>query len=160
MQLSDLLPGDVLLYKGRGVFGWLTRTKTWADVGHVEVYVGDGISVTAAKHKGVNYYPVNLGKDLRYVLRPITSVDITSGVEWFESNARGQKYDTWGLFKAFYLRKSGAKDKMWCSEIVDAFLRACGVNVFASDLPPDAVAPSQFLQTNDLTKVWAYKEKQ
>ena len=156
---AELQPGDVLLYKGKGVWMLWTRWKTWSKVGHVEVYVGNGRTITASPSKGVNYHPLRLSEEegLRYVLRSKATIDVGAGLAWFEANVRGQRYDLLGLVKAFYLNRDGAEDKMWCSEIVGEFLRACRAYPFADDLHADSLAPAQFLQTNDLWKVWSYK---
>lgn len=152
---QDLLPGDVLLYKGTGFFGWLTRLKTWAPVGHVEIYIGHGQTVTASAPLGVNYHPLRCPHSrLLYVRRPRAPFNVFAANAWFEQSAKGQKYDTFGLFRAFFLRKPGAHDKMWCSEVSDAYLRAGEVLLFDEHLSPETIAPAQFLQTNDLIDIW------
>lgn len=154
---KDLRPGDVLLYKGTGFFGWLTRTKTWSPVGHVEIYAGKGKTVTASAPLGVNYHPLRLPhKKLLYIRRPKTPFNLTAATIWFLNGVRGQKYDTFGLFRAFFLRKPGAHDKMWCSEVSDGYLRAGEVYLFdCQHATPESISPAQFLQTNDLIDVWS-----
>jgi cell wall-associated NlpC family hydrolase len=153
---ADLQPGDVLLYTGTGFFGWLTRTKTWSPVGHVEIYAGKGKTVTASVQFGVNFHPLRCPhKKLLYVRRPKTPFDLVAATEWFLNGPRGQDYDSFGLFRAFFLRKPGAKNKMWCSEISDLYLRAGKVELFDNQhANPETIAPAQFLQTNDLTDIW------
>lgn len=36
-----LSPGDILCYYSPGIVAWWIRWKTWSDVNHVEMYVGD-----------------------------------------------------------------------------------------------------------------------
>jgi cell wall-associated NlpC family hydrolase len=154
---KDLQPGDVLLYKGTGFFGWLTRTKTWSPVGHVEIYIGNGVTITASAQLGVAYHPLRVPHSrLLYVRRPKTPFNLPAAILWFETSAKGQKYDTFGLFRAFFLRKAGAKDKMWCSEVSDSFLRAGEVFLFDCQYAaPETISPAQFLQTNDLHNIWS-----
>jgi hypothetical protein len=67
--LRTLKPGDVLLYKPKGLFGWLIRVKTWHKIAHVECYVGDGLSVASRDGKGVGKYPLR-SSELAVVCRP------------------------------------------------------------------------------------------
>ena len=48
---SVLLPGDVMLYRPSGVFGWLIRVKTWHPISHVEVHCGGGQSFASRDGK-------------------------------------------------------------------------------------------------------------
>lgn len=159
LKETDLQIGDILLYKGSGIFGWLTRTKTWSDVGHVEIYVGNHTTITASAARGVDFHPLRLDfKKLRYVRRPLQKLNLGAAIKWFVTNAKGQKYDGWGLFRSFVLVKQGVKNlRMFCSEVSDAFLRGGGVFLFDKSLPPDAVSPAQFKQTNDAETIWSYK---
>lgn len=154
---SDLQIGDILLYRGRGLVGWLIRTKTWSAVGHVEVYVGNGISVTATSKSGANYYPLDLNQSRLYcVRRPIPPFRLQKAIRWFAADAKGLPYDVWGLVGSFFLRHQNRDDrKMFCSEVCTSLLRAGGVELFDPKLPADAVSPAQFMQTNDAVTIWS-----
>lgn len=146
-----LQPGDVLLYKGSGFFGWLTRQKTWSDVGHVEVYMGDGVTATA-RSEGVRLFPVR--DDHTYIYRPVQPFDREAALHWFKANAEGQGYDWLGLVSAFVARRQGHRNKMFCSECCVRVLRWGGVDVFEAGCDADTVSPAQFKQTPALKKVW------
>lgn len=156
--LPDLLPGDVLLYGGGGPLYWAIRTKTWSDVGHVELYIGDDRTVTAKLRGGVDEYPFTT-KNLRYVYRPLTATwDREQAFTRFDAEMRGQKYDWKGLLASFYAVKQGRENnRAFCSEAVTRVLRWGGVEPFNPDFDADAVAPAQFKQTPMLRCVWRYR---
>lgn len=111
--LAWLRPGDVILYADKSLIGVVIRWKTWSDVSHVEVYLGDGYSA-AARARGVNTYPFD-DRAIRLVLRPNVPFDIAR-MRAFHESCVGQKYDYWGLIRVFVLNKQGAQDRAYCSE--------------------------------------------
>lgn len=146
---AKLRPGDVLLYRGL----WAIRIKTWSDVGHCEVYIGDGHTITA-KSGGVKVYPFEV-PDLAYVYRPIGAFDLAAARAWFDAEANGQGYDYLGLFLSFYAVKQGRDNrKMFCSEVSTRFLEAGGVCPFGES-DADAIAPAEFRRTPALACVWS-----
>ncbi len=69
-QIEALLqPGDCLLYRPKGVFGFFIRVKTWHHIAHCEMYVGKGKAAASREGKGVAIYPLRVS-ELAYVLRP------------------------------------------------------------------------------------------
>jgi hypothetical protein len=147
-----LLPGDVILYRGTGLYGFVIRLKTWHDVGHVEVYIGDGMAVAsrAGRGRGVQQYAVRLDQAVVAVLRPTQPIDLAAGLRWFEREARGMPYGWWDLGAFIGLTHDG--HGMVCSPFATAFLRASGMPIFRRE-PINAIAPCDFLQTNLLIDV-------
>lgn len=143
---SDLLPGDCLLYKPKGFFGWVIAVKTYHMIGHCETYIGNGRSVASRDGVGVGEYPLRLD-GLVLVLRPnIPPFNITKAIAWYEKKAKGQKYDWKGLLR-FVSRKpySGivSEDESFCSEFLTRFYRMGDLPVFYL-LDADAIAPFMF----------------
>ena len=146
-----LQPGDVQLFRGSGLMGFIVRQKTWSDVGHVEVYMGDGLAATA-RSDGVRLFPVR--DDHCYVYRPVASFNREAALIRFKAEADGQGYDWLGLVSAFIARRAGHRNKMFCSECVTRVLRWGGVDVFEAGCDADSVSPAQFKQTPALRRVW------
>lgn len=147
-----LRPGMVMGYTGSGFYGWLTTTKTWMNIGHVEVYIGGGRSV-AARLDGLHTYDVREDDKLCVLLEPNGKVDIEAGMDWFYSHAEGKSYDLWGQI-AFWRVAGGSANKMWCSEFAAEFLKACNFYAFNPLCPSEKIAPAQFLQTGTFTARW------
>lgn len=150
-----LTPGDVLLYRPTGFFGKLIALKTWSDVSHVEVYIGDGRSVASRDGKGVGNYPFR-DTELMYVLRPQAHFNLARAMNWFKT-VDGQGYDWLGLLVFENLRRTGRSDKMWCSNFAARFMRAglpADFHLFGTNLDADKVAPSTFLSSPNLTVFW------
>jgi len=147
-------PGDLLLYRNTwSPIGFLIRLKTWSDVNHVEVYIGDG-HVVAARAGGCRIYPVTLDH-LHYVWRPAADppISLTNAMKWFMSEANGTPYDYWGLFR-FFLRGKQSADKNFCSELAMRWLRAGGFNPFAPGTDADKVWPGGFIYSPKGDVVW------
>lgn len=117
-----LLPGDVLLYRPRGFFGWLIAVKSWSRWAHVEVYDGAGFSLAARDGVGVGRFPFR-SNDLGAVYRLRVSCDWEAARAWFET-VKGQPYDWRGLL-AFTSAKLQGRDNgaMFCSEFAARLLR-------------------------------------
>lgn len=148
-----LTPGMVMGYSAAlNPYGWLTKVKTGWDVGHIEVYAGQGNSV-AARWSGVDIYPVREDDSLCVLLEPDSKIDIEAGMRWFYSHAQGKKYDLWGQM-AFWRIGGGSADRMWCSEFAAEFLKACRFWAFNSLCPSEKIAPAQFLQTGKFNTRW------
>lgn len=166
-SVDNLKPGDILLYSSKSLLGWLIRTKTFSRFSHVEIYIGDGLTITA-RPAGVNTYDYT-SKDLVVVLRPIaTEVYLGHSIAWFQS-VRNQRYDWWGLFRFFRLGKESL-DKQFCSEVCTRFSRLMlikphnDVNVwlrfqpFAEKYDADLVSPGMFYSSPNYSLVWDEKE--
>lgn len=134
-------PGDVLLYRPRGLFGWLIAVKTWSRWAHVEVYDGGGYSLASRDGIGVGRYPLRLD-GLGEVYRLRVGCNWFAARAWFES-VKGQPYDWWGLL-AFASAKWQGRDngKMFCSEFAARLLRwAIGNGATAEALALDGRDP-------------------
>ncbi|HAM41650.1 MAG TPA: hypothetical protein DCP69_10025 [Candidatus Omnitrophica bacterium] len=150
----ELHPGDLLLFDRRGsVVNWWIRVKTWSDVSHCEVYVGDGWTWASRNGEGVNEYPVDTS-GLRRVLRPDAELDWPAGREWFVT-VRGQGYDYLGLLAFYYARWQGRESpRMFCSEFATRLYRALGLEPFRADTDADGVAPSSFDYSPRFAVTW------
>lgn len=156
---SDLLvPGDILLFDGRGLIPTVIRVRTWEDVCHAELFLGAQpvivkdqvvtiLASAAARGPqdtgggGVGTYPLRLD-GLRYVMRPQVPFDLARMIA-FHNLCIGQRYDTWGLVRVFALQKSGLQDRAFCSEHV---ARVCrkengGPGLFNERYDCDRVSP-------------------
>lgn len=148
---SLLKPGDCLLYRPKGFFGWLIKLKTWHNIAHCEMYVGKGKSVASRDGVGVGSYPWR-NAELAYVLRPVNPLDWASFWKWFYT-VNGQGYDWLGLVRFAWFRDigTGNDNKQFCSEFLARAYRALGAKVFADAEDADAIAPSSFLTSPTLT---------
>lgn len=138
--LETLKPADVLLYKPRGVFGWIIATKTWHQVAHCEAYIGAGFSVASRDGLGVGLYPLRV-EDLAYVCRPVVPFDMSRALAWFEKQ-KGTPYG-WadlGQFIGLNIDALG----IVCSPFVTRFLRAGRIDPFNGE-PAEKIAPFEFL---------------
>lgn len=136
-----LKPGDVLLYRGSGFISWFIRVKSWSPVNHVEIYIGDGCTISA-RASGVNIFRL-ITDGLYEVWRPTQTLQLSKAMAWFCEKARYQRYDWWGLFRFFNLGKPSL-DKQFCSEVSMRFLRAGGVELFNPTVDADKVSPGMF----------------
>lgn len=153
-MLPDLVPGDVLLYRGTGWVSQAIRIKTWSDVSHAELYVGEGRTVTARLKGGADYFRVT-DRDLAYIYRPHHTWAADPALAQFDQAMRGQKYDLLGLLLSFYAVRQGRDNRRaFCSEVVTRVLRWGHVEPFAIDFDADAVAPAQFKQTPALWRIY------
>lgn len=154
MTLPSIQPGDCLLYKGSGVFGFFTRMRTWAPVGHCEVAIGNGRAV-AARKLGVQNYPLTT-EHLYCVRRPNEPFDLDAALAWF-ATVRGQRYDTWSLrlFWTSNPAQHGREDAWICSEFETAFYRAGGLEPYSPEYHADRVSPGMFLASPHFKTVWS-----
>ena len=90
ITVSDLRPGDIMLYRPKGVIGWLIASRTWSNWAHVEVYIGGGWAAASRDGVGVGRYLVRWAQ-LGRVLRPVQPVDIETGLRWFDAVADGNQ---------------------------------------------------------------------
>lgn len=141
--------GDVLLYRGGGAYSWIIALKTWHQVSHVEVSIGDGRSAASRDGKGVGLYP-HRESGLIHVLRPVVPFQRASAMDWYYRDANGQPYG-WLDLLAFIGVKRDAPG-MVCSDFATRFLRAGGVPVFNKE-PARLIAPFQFLTSELLTEI-------
>lgn len=152
----ELKAGDTLLYFDGSFVDRVIAIKTWSDVGHVEIYAGNGHSYASRNGIGVNVYPLRLD-GLRYVLRPNRVFRFELGSIWFEKDAKGQPYNFRDLLQFCLIRTKGKG--MICSQFGAEFYKACLYPVFNPMCPSGTIAPAQFLQTPALDWIWCYKWK-
>lgn len=137
--LRYLKPGDVLLYKPQGIFGWIIRVKTWHSVSHCEVYTGDGFSVASRDGLGVNKYPWR-NTELAAVCRPVQPFDLFKALVWFQKQ-KGTPYGWMDLLQFAGLNVDSKG--IVCSPFVTRFLRAGGLDPFNGE-QAELIAPFQF----------------
>ncbi len=157
ITVSDLRPGDIMLYRPKGVIGWLIASRTWSNWAHVEVYIGGGWSVASRDGVGVAQYPVRFS-ELGKVLRPIETPNFERGMDWFHAVADGQKYDYLAILRFLlphFIKRDLDWDRQICSSLAVRFLRNCGINVVATDADADLVAPSDIAKSPATTLVWS-----
>jgi len=147
---SLLTPGRCVLYRPSNLIGVIISIKTWSWTSHIEVVVSRTTSV-AARMEGVNEYPIRNDKYVCGVLEPTMPFDLTSAMEWFDAQAKGDKYDLGGLFD-FYLPKDQGNNTTnykseFCSMLADLFYNAGNFYPFAAAWPAKKVAPAQFWQS-------------
>lgn len=149
-----LQPGDHLLYgvKPRDLFGWVTRIKTWSPAVHIELYVGDYVSVASRNGEGVNKYPVRM-EQLIGVLRPRVPIDLAKGLQWFsQSNVQGKPY---GWLELLHFVGLKVKSPGWiCSQFVALFDEACGFLPFNPEYYEGSVDPGDFFLSPLLEWHW------
>jgi hypothetical protein len=151
----ELQAGDILLYGGTDAVSRLIQFRTWSDVSHIEVYVGEGRSVASCNGIGVGKYPLRI-QGLRRVLRPTVALDLTDGLKWFDS-VNGTPY-SWADLLRFYLIDVPTKGLI-CSEFGDMFFKACGLPLFNTDYPEGSVCPRDFEIVSSLLvkQIWTWK---
>jgi hypothetical protein len=153
-----LLPGDLLLYSRRGVFGWLIRHVSNGYATHCETYIGNGKTIASRDGVGVGTYALNLD-GLYMVLRPKRPLDMSAVMAW-QKTVDGQKYDWFGLVRAFVGNRWAVdNNKMWCSEHSCQVQRVGGNEPFSDpeDTPADSVTPSDFIQSGAFFIIWKTK---
>lgn len=138
----DLFPGDVLLYKGKGLFSLLIRLKTGGHYSHVELYVGNGTAWASRNGLGVNAYPLDL-TDVIAVLRPKQKLNWSKAIQWFDQVAKGQGYDWLGLLNFYVAKWQGRENnKMFCSEFLVRVFREFDYPLFPETVDADGISPS------------------
>lgn len=153
---TDLLPGDVLLYRSSDIVGKIIAIKTGQDFSHVEVYVGNG-NCLGARISGVNWYQVRLDKYLVEVRR----FQPESG-QLFNIMAAanaiapmiGKGYDVGGLFTFFNPWAKHLQTIRVCSPVSAHFMRGGGYEPFNPELEDDDITPASFHDTPALKTIW------
>lgn len=154
---SILLPGDALLYYTTDIVDFVIAEKTGKRVGHIEIYVGNGLSYASRNGIGVNQYPLRLD-GLVCVRRPIDKIDITAGEDWFNKIAKGQGYDFDGLITFTSITNHGHEGQMFCSEFAVNYYRACGFNPCNLSQPSFETSPRDFWILETLETKWALND--
>jgi hypothetical protein len=148
MKVKDFLkPGDNLLYRPKGFYGMLIAFKTWHDIAHCEVYVGDGKSVASRDGIGVGLYELRENQ-LAWILRPKEPVLLALAMDKFRRVYQGQGYDYLGLLRFAWrepVSKIRFENKQFCSEFDTRFDRDMGMKDLFNGEDADAIVPFQFL---------------
>jgi hypothetical protein len=155
-EFPELQPGDILLYGGGDLVSRLIQFRTWSDVSHIEIYVGDGRSVASRNGIGVGKYPLRV-QGLRRVYRPLgANFDLAAAMRWFEK-VNGTKYG-WADLLRFYLIDVPTKGLI-CSEFGDLFFRNGRLPLFNTNYPEGAVCPGDFEKISDLLlrQIWSWR---
>lgn len=145
---SQLLPGDCLLYRPSGVFGWIIKAKTWHAISHVEVWDGHGQSWASRDGLGVNLYPNRLA-DIDTVMRPRMPVDLDTARRWAASMI-GTPYG-WGDLLEFVNVTHDFKGIV-CSPFATEWYRAGGLDPFNGE-DSAKIAPFEFTVTAAFSRV-------
>jgi len=150
---SDLQPGDCLVYRPTGFFGWAIATKTWHRWSHVEVVDVPGRTNVASRDgKGVECYPMRW-EQVGMVLRPPSAFDFAKALAYWRS-VRGQRYDFWGLMAFFRTKAAATNGRQFCSEFATNFYRAGGCAIFHGERA-ECVPPYYFaVLADDFETVW------
>ena len=107
-----------------------------------------------ARPEGVNVYPLRLS-DVSRVMRPNPSMlKMEDGLKWFNTHAKGQHYDVFGLLRFFTLGKQST-NKQFCSEMATRFYRNAGFPRLFHTTDADLVPPGWFVTlADDFTEVY------
>lgn len=153
MTPAQMKHGDVLLYRGTGLYGRLIALKTWHPVGHVEISLGGGRSVASRDGKGVGEYD-HRAKDLYAVLRPNVPFDAAAARRFFRK-WQGTLYGWLDLLN--FIGMNVDANGIVCSPFATRYLRAGGVPVFNTE-PAEKIAPFQFLLSELLDQIWSAED--
>lgn len=148
----DVREGDVLLYRGTGLSGFVIRIKTWSPVAHCELANSLGVALASRDGVGVRTFARMPDDRLYAVLRPRVPLHMAA-VRAFHLRCLNQGYDWWGLLRFVTIGKQ-SMTKQFCSEYVMRLLRAGGCEPFTPETDADLVAPGQFLMSPALACVW------
>jgi hypothetical protein len=148
---QDLCIGDILLYNTDSIVDDLIDLKTWSDVAHVEIYVGDGWSVASRNGLGVDLYPYR-PDSLHKVRRLSVPFDKENADTWFNSGVKGQKYNWASLAEFFniHIQSQG----FICSVFAANYLRYGGCELFAPDYEISKISPRDFELTLQAVTVY------
>lgn len=142
--IPPLQVGDILLYNTKWSFvDWAIRTRTWSDVAHIEISLGNGTSVACRNGIGVGKF-LHRREGLVKVRCLASSFDLGAAMSWFNTVDK-TNYGWTDLFR-FYGININTKG-MICSTFADLFLLNGGIQCFAKDYPSEIVSPRDFETT-------------
>lgn len=153
-----LQPGDVMLYRPRGVVGWLIASRTWSQFAHVEVAVSRTQSFASRDGIGVNIYDIRTS-ELACVLRhPTDTFNLELAMEWARTNkVIGQKYDYLAIARFMlphFIKRDLDPNRQICSAASVRFTRGGCVRWFSDAIDADLIAPCNFRQVPSI-EVWS-----
>lgn len=135
-----LEPGDVLLYAAKGIFGRVIALKTWHPIAHVELFVGNGMSVASRDGIGTGTYPLRT-VDLVMVCRPKVPLDLDRALAIFA--ARPHRPYGW-LDLLQFVGLNIDTPGIVCSPFGTEVLRDAGLDPFNGE-PCEKIAPFEFM---------------
>lgn len=150
-EIPELMPGDILLYRGWSLFDIIIMLHTGSYASHVECYWGQGMSLASRNGKGVSKYPFRL-MGLYAVLRPKMRLDFDRGNAWFFSKANNKPYGFADLGRFVLLKIPGRG--MICSQFVALLFDNLGASLFAGHWERGAISPRDFMVTDHLDLVY------
>lgn len=146
MMVSDLQPGDGLIYTGRELFDQIEKVKLGSEATHFEVYIGYGYTITSKFKTGVGVYKANLYGLLR-VIRPVARLNWAEAVERFKATVCGLPY---GFEALLNFANVQVPDRgLFCSEVGTLLYRAAGLDPFNATIHAARVAPMHFLYLSE-----------
>lgn len=153
--LPHLQPGDILLYGGTDLVSRAIQFRTWSDVSHIEIFIGDGQSVASRNGIGVGRYPLRT-EGLRRVYRVKACFDFEKAMRWFWTVDK-TPYG-WADLLRFYLIDVPTRGLI-CSEFADLFFRNGDLPLFNTNYPEGAVCPGDYEKISDLLveQIWSWK---
>ena len=161
---ADLIPGDILLYGGMGIFDSAIGVVEGDDADHIEVYAGEilGMPQSWASRNGigVDLYPFR-PDSLKYVRRCKTTLNEEMAQKWFLAGVKGIKYG-WGDILANVepdefgnastnLTKCDGVD---CSHFAAALLQVGQCGQFDETFPKNKIRPRDFKLSVNSIQIW------
>lgn len=146
LQVSDLLPADILLFARPGPFQDAQQIKFGWPVSHVEGYIGNGHTVASRDGIGVSCYTVDL-EGIYSVLRPCCKFNLVAAMEDFTKNHNRRPYGFKSL--AEFANLDLNDDGEFCSELICNWLRAGGMRPFSSRVSARVIAPAHYIFISD-----------
>jgi len=145
---QELLPGDVLLCQGFDI----VRKIINSDVGHVKLFLGNGVVITSKPNHGVDYYPLGDLTDVVHVLRTEGIFDHKSLVEGMTPFI-GKPYGWSDDFMDINIHLGNAFGSMNCSHTCVLALRYANIDVVASYFDLREFTPRDFLLLKGFQKL-------
>ena len=146
---QDLQPGDIVGFPGLAIVRW----KTTGQAGHVVVYVGGGMCVTANPEAGVNNYALATQGNPVWVRRPTRPVNLDAALAWF-AGMRGLPYGWDDIFADAGFEIDGKGGAMDCSHTSAAFLQKGDAPQFDPSCNLALITPAHFESTYESYQVW------
>jgi hypothetical protein len=148
---NRLLPGDVLLERGRGLESAIIRVFDWGSFSHAILYLGGG-QIIEAVDRGVSLrsalYVICTDPSRFALLRhPDGRGRIEPKIEFLHAFAQGEMnklYSTEGAIGTkipFFRRRA---DEHFCSELIALIYQRMDIQLFTDKRHPDRVAPNDF----------------
>jgi hypothetical protein len=142
--IPPLQVGDILLYNTKWSFvDWAIRTRTWSDVAHIEISLGNGTSVASRNGIGVGKF-LHRREGLVKIRRLVLPLDFGAAMNWFTTVDK-TNYGWTDLFRFYGINVS--TKGIICSTFADLWLKSGGIQSFAEDYPPEIVSPRDFETT-------------